>query len=252
MKGLVWVLVAIGALVGGFYLFNNYIYEEKQGDGNTYEPYRATLSGEYLCLPHVDTSGPQTLECAFGLKTDDGTYYALDFNLMSQAILDLQTGQHISASGVVTPIERLSTDHWQKYPIVGIFSVTDSLARVGENPEGEADPSRMTLEMQAWNWISTLYNDEREIRPSQPGKFTLLFEDGKILISTDCNSGSTSYVTASSTISFGPIVSTKMFCEGSQETEFFTMIANSTSYHFTSRGELILDLKFDSGSVTLR
>jgi len=252
MKGLVWIVVILVALVGGFYLFNNYIYEEKQGDGNTYEPYRATLTGEYLCLPHVDTSGPQTLECAFGLKTDDGTHYALDFNLMSQAMQDLRTGERITASGVVTPVERLSTDHWRKYPIVAIFSVTDSLMRVAENPEGEADPSRMTLEMKTWVWISSLYNDGREILPKQSGKFTLLFEDGKILVTSDCNSGSTSYATASSTISFGPIVSTKMFCEGSQEKEFFTMIENSTSYHFTGKGELILDLKFDSGSVVFR
>jgi hypothetical protein len=132
MKGLVWILVILAVLGGGFYLFNNYIYQEKQGE-NTYEPYRATLSGEYLCLPHVDTSGPQTLECAFGLKTDDGIYYALDFNLMSQTIPDLMMGQRISASGVVTPVERLSSDHWRQYPIVGIFSVTDSLIRDGSS-----------------------------------------------------------------------------------------------------------------------
>lgn len=36
-----------------------------------------TLIGTPTCLPHKDTSGPITLECAIGLKGDDGRYYAL-------------------------------------------------------------------------------------------------------------------------------------------------------------------------------
>lgn len=35
------------------------------------------LSGEIVCLPHKDTSGPVTLECAYGLLADDGRYYGL-------------------------------------------------------------------------------------------------------------------------------------------------------------------------------
>ena len=90
---------------------------------------RATLSGVYLCLPHVDTTGRQTDECALGLKTDVGAYYAVDFNQMPEAQAQLAMGDRFQANGTVTPIERLSTDHWQKYPIEGIFSVTDSLEK---------------------------------------------------------------------------------------------------------------------------
>jgi hypothetical protein len=36
-----------------------------------------SVRGTMVCLPHKDTSGPQTMECAFGLKADDGRYYAL-------------------------------------------------------------------------------------------------------------------------------------------------------------------------------
>ncbi len=91
------------------------------------EPERATLEGEYVCLPHRDTTGPHTMECAFGLKTADGSYYALDLNLSSALLPPLQTGDRIRASGIVTPIERLSSDHWRKYAVKGIFSVTGSL-----------------------------------------------------------------------------------------------------------------------------
>lgn len=100
---------------------------EPQTAGESFEPVRLTLEGEVVCLPHTDTSGPQTMECAYGLKEDDGTYYALDFALMSQYPPNVDTGTRVRASGVFTPLERLSTDHWKIYPIVGIFSVTDSV-----------------------------------------------------------------------------------------------------------------------------
>jgi hypothetical protein len=126
------VLVALAA----FYTLNTYIYSEKQGTGEI-ERYRGTLSGEFLCLPHVDTAGPQTDECAFGIRTDAGEYYALDFALMSQMAPELTPGERFSASGMITPIELLSTDHWRKYPVVGIFSVTDSVEK--EAYECDAD-----------------------------------------------------------------------------------------------------------------
>lgn len=132
MKTLAVVLgVVLLALIIGFFALNSYIYTEKQADPNeTMEPYRASLEGEYLCLPHVDTSSPQTDECAFGIKTDVGEYYAVDFMLMSQTAPQLVTGDRFRANGLITPIERLSTDHWRQYPVEGIFSVTDSVEKL--------------------------------------------------------------------------------------------------------------------------
>lgn len=145
--GLIIVIVIFG-LYFGFNKLNSYIYSEKQADDSSqtdnssgadnsdnsqqidnpnYEPYRATLTGEYVCLPHKDQSGPQTEECAYGLLTDTGEYYAIDFYLMSQSHSEFSTGDRFSATGVITPIERLSTNQWNKYPIKGIFSVTDSV-----------------------------------------------------------------------------------------------------------------------------
>lgn len=119
-------------IIGGFYAFNSYIYKEKQADPNEiYEPQRMTLFGKIVCLPPKDPNAPNTKECASGLLADNGMYYALDFSLMSQTLPeDYNSWERIRASGVFTPIERLSTDHWQKYNTVGIFSVTDSLERI--------------------------------------------------------------------------------------------------------------------------
>jgi hypothetical protein len=127
-KILFGILALIALLVGGFFVLNQHIYNEKQEqDPAAFEPYRATLTGEQVCLPHKDTSGPQTLECAIGLKTDVGEYYAIDMSLMSQEHQPITNGERFTANGMVTPIERLSTDHWQKYDVEGIFSITDSV-----------------------------------------------------------------------------------------------------------------------------
>lgn len=87
-------------------------------------PVAAALTGEYLCLPHKNTSGPQTLECVLGLKTNEGNYYALDFgDLLQSGAIDFGTGTMILVSGMLVPIEQISSDSWQKYTIEAIMKV---------------------------------------------------------------------------------------------------------------------------------
>lgn len=119
-------IVVLGIL--GFFALNNYIYQQKQADEKqVVEPFRGTLSGEYLCLPLVDMQEPILLECRYGIKTDSNEFYALDFLLYSQELPELEVGNRFTANGVITPIEYLSTDEWRKYNVTGIFSVTDSI-----------------------------------------------------------------------------------------------------------------------------
>lgn len=87
-------------------------------------PRSVTLSGTYVCLPHIDASGPQTEECAFGLKTDTGDYYAVNFGQSADAMQQFQHGAHITADGFVVIKEALSTDQWAKYEMKGIFTIT--------------------------------------------------------------------------------------------------------------------------------
>lgn len=86
-------------------------------------PQRVTFEGQYVCLPHKG-DGPHTLECAFGMKTDDGNHYALDIGPSREnQYPNLPTGSRIKVTGMLTLIERLSTDFWQRYDIKGIISV---------------------------------------------------------------------------------------------------------------------------------
>lgn len=119
--------------------------------------------------------------------------------------------------------------------------------------EGEADPAVMKLDMKKWVWQSTELNDGTVIKPNKVGAFALSFTaPNKFSASTDCNGVGGEYVAKGNTITFQKMMSTLMFCEGSQESVFSTDLSNVASYFFTSKGELILELKFDSGVMTFR
>ncbi len=118
--------------------------------------------------------------------------------------------------------------------------------------EKQASPENASLTSQTWTWVAALYNDGREIVPQDPNAFTLnLGTDGSFSATTDCNQMNGSYSTNGSQITFSNIGMTKMFCEGSQENTFAQLLSDTQSYHVAS-GELIFDLKFDSGSVMFR
>ena len=84
-----------------------------------------TLTGTFGCLPHKDTTGPQTEECAFGFTTDDGIHYAVNFGQSAGMANAFQAGTRGTYTGFVVPIETLSSDQWQKYDIAGIFTITE-------------------------------------------------------------------------------------------------------------------------------
>jgi len=83
----------------------------------------ATLTGEYICLPHRDTSGPVTMECALGIQIDDGGIYALDTSaIMGDGQMpQFATGSKISVQGVLSTDDSVSHDLWLKYNIMGIM-----------------------------------------------------------------------------------------------------------------------------------
>jgi hypothetical protein len=52
--------IVLALLIVGFFLFNRYIYNQKQADVSEIPtPYRGTLTGEYVCLPPAEGNSPQ-------------------------------------------------------------------------------------------------------------------------------------------------------------------------------------------------
>jgi heat shock protein HslJ len=124
---------------------------------------------------------------------------------------------------------------------------------VEQNFPGEADPAKMSLGMKKWNWITTTYTNGTEVKARDLARFSISFKDNKTFsASTDCNGLGGEYAVSGSIISFSKMISTMMYCEGSQEQDYVKMLGEVASYHFTSKGELILNLKNDNGEMMFK
>jgi heat shock protein HslJ len=127
---------------------------------------------------------------------------------------------------------------------------TMQFGEVVQNFEGEAEPSRMSLSMKTWVWIRAVYADGKIVTPHKTEAFTMTFgKDGKFSATTDCNGAGGNYMAKDGDISFSEMMSTLMYCEGSEEAMFTKLLGEVQTYRFTSKGGLVLGLKFDSGSV---
>ncbi len=104
------------------------------------------------------------------------------------------------------------------------------------------------LNEKTWTWIQTTYPTGTAYIPKQKNKFKLTFSDKTFSVVTDCNGIGGEYTVNKKSIKFDKMMSTMMYCEGSQESEFSKMLSEVVSYDFTFRGELLLNLK-DSGTM---
>lgn len=190
------------------------------------------------------------------IQAADGTYTGTDAVLLGDRIAPQTTS---IADGLLTVnyADRQRGQDFSVQPSEGKSIVlkldpgTMQFGEVAQNFEGEADPSVMKLDMHAWKWVNTSATGSAMVTPKSD-KFSITFAaDNKFTATTDCNSAGGSYIVKGSAISFSNIFSTKMFCEGSQESEFTAMLEDAQSYSFTSKGELVLTLK-TKGSMTFK
>jgi len=181
-----------------------------------------------------DRIAPQTTEISRGPKRND----VIVINYMDRKFDDAMTAQPSVGKSI-----------WLQLDVQNM-----SFTEVEQNFEGESDPEVMTLDMKPWQWIKTVYNNDTEVKPNNPESFNIEFKnDNSFSATTDCNSLSGSYEVNDKKITFGEnIAMTMMFCEESQEQEFVSFLGETQSFFFTNKGDLVFDLKFDSGSVIFK
>lgn len=160
---------------------------------------------------------------------------------------------------VVNYADRKANESFAVAPSVGksiwlkLDTTTMKWGEVVQNFEGESDTVKMSLSMKNWEWVSTGYSDGKKVTPRTEKKFVLTLKSDKTFsATTDCNGVGGEYTTNGNKITFTKMISTMMYCEGSQEADFTKMISEVQSYFFTAKGELVLDLKFDNGSVIFK
>lgn len=229
--------------------FGNEVSHDVDGDGVE----------DTVFLVTQNSGGSGTFFYVVAALKKDGGYVGSQAMLLGDRIAPQTTEKGPGRSVIVNYAERKQGEPMTASPSVGksmrllLDPTTLQFGEVVQDFEGEADPSRMTLSMTTWRWQKVLYNDGREMTPKEEDKFTLtLSQDETFSATTDCNSMSGTYRSTANTITFGSIAMTKMFCEGSEEAEFAALLQNVSGYHFTSKGELILDLASGGGSVIFR
>lgn len=90
---------------------------------NTPAAGQVAIEGTFVCLPHKDTSGPQTLECALGMKGNDGGYYAIGGKSASveSKLGNIPNDARIRVSGTLVPYLAIQDSSLLKYGIVGLI-----------------------------------------------------------------------------------------------------------------------------------
>ena len=78
-KKLITKIIVLLLLLGVVFLVYSSITKPNvQEDRDNIPPAgNISIEGTMVCLPHKNTDGPQTLECAYGLLDDSGRYFAL-------------------------------------------------------------------------------------------------------------------------------------------------------------------------------
>jgi hypothetical protein len=124
MKKTITVIIILLIILGVAWWLGSKTDNSQQSDldfGST-----VTVAGEVVCLPHKDQSGPQTMECAFGLEDDNGDYYGLSD--LDQATMGgvVDTGKMITVTGTLAEPEANNI-----YDVVAVIEV-DTVAPVDD------------------------------------------------------------------------------------------------------------------------
>lgn len=121
-------------------------------------------------------------------------------------------------------------------------------------PAGSVAPGNpQLLKGTTWIWEKTIMRDGSANMPKKPDVFTITFgTDDRISGKTDCNGfGGTYKLGSDGVLTFGPFMSTLMYCEGSQEREFTGNLAGVNRYTEVD-GKLTLLMAEGAGTMTFR
>jgi len=96
--------------------------------------------------------------------------------------------------------------------------------------------------------VNYVINDDHQgmIHPKQRNVFILTFNtsEKKAILGTDCNEMITNYEINNDKIKFEPIISTKKYCENSQEQIIWSRLAAAESYEIREQAGIFLFLSF--------
>jgi len=237
------------------FITTKYFGNEAHGDINN------DAIPDHVFLVTQNPGGSGTFYYVIAAVSTQGTYKMSEAYLLGDRIAPQSTNISVTnnvATIVVNFADRASSEPFTTQPHIGktvrliLDKSTLRFGIVATNFEGEADTSRMTLTGHEWHWTKTIMNNGTVTTP-QRDAFVLTFKDDKSFSSrTDCNGVGGVYKTNNTALSFDRMMSTLMYCDGSQESIYSTSLSKVVGYHFTSKGDLILELGYDSGTMIFK
>ena len=120
-RNVVWLIVLLAAIIFGFLLFNGWdkIVNEKVDN-------MTTITGNFSCLPLKVGAQPEE-DCTLGVKSRDGSFYALDISRIQDANTDLKAEDTIAVTGILLPESEVAGSEWEDFNVMGIVRVNTLL-----------------------------------------------------------------------------------------------------------------------------
>ena len=120
------------------------------------------------------------------------------------------------------------------------------------SPAGQITPT-LSLVGTLWEWENTETSDGTVITATDPSRYTVEFlAGGQMAIRADCNRGSGTYTTNGPELTITPGAFTRIGCPPDTQDQVFLRDLGRVSGYLFIQGKLILQLPFDSGSMTFR
>ncbi|MGM0438918.1 MAG: META domain-containing protein [Patescibacteria group bacterium] len=234
-KSIIVLLIVIAIVFTGYLFINNEENQEVENEQNTDE--YETVEASFDCEEG-------TIKAKF-YNSEEDPYVELNLNDDREITADLV----VSASGA--KYESGEVVFWNKGNEA--FLEEDGETTFDNCTTEDFNNSQNDEEINEelvgdWQWINTTYSDGEEVAPESDEFILTINEDGSMSATTDCNSVRGSFETEDSKIEFLSPATTKMHCEDSLEDEFLRVLNDSNTYLFED-GQLVITIKYDSGSA---
>ncbi len=120
-QNIVWIVVLAAVVIFGFLLFKGWDKVVNEEIDKV-----VTITGNFSCLP-LKSGEASEENCTLGVKSKEGSFYALDISRIQDANTDLKADDTIAVTGTLRPTSDLTNTEWSNYTVSGIILVNTLL-----------------------------------------------------------------------------------------------------------------------------
>lgn len=182
---------------------------------------------------------------------DEGDSSADEVGLMGELVAQgdgVWLAQIDEIGSTASGFEQLSSTQVAVATISGAEAV--SSGEGGREQIGDAAAMDNELTDITWQWIETAYGNDSLVASKDPSRYTLTFNaDGTLTAQVDCNGGSGAYTLDGASLTFGPLVTTRMGCPADTQDGLFSKDLATVGSYVIEDGHLFLSLVMDGGTM---